>query len=266
MRTLDSKVAIVTGAAGGLGRAMSQGLIAAGARVVGVDLAAAEPGLQAMADSLGAAFMPCVADITEDAGVQTAVSHALARAGAVHVLVNNAGVGMQRINPHFASSPTRFWELTPAQWQSVIQTNATSQFLMARACAPHLMLQGWGRIINVTTSYFTMQLPGFCPYGPSKAACEANTVIMSQDMAGTGVTANVLIPGGPADTAMVTDDRMWPDRSKLVQPGKMVAPLLWLASDLSDGVTGRRFIAQLWNEAIDPGAAASIAGAAAGFC
>ena len=88
---------------------------------------------------------------------------------------------------------------------------------------------------------------------------------MSQDMAGTGVTANVLIPGGPADTAMVTDDQMWPDRSKLVQPQKMVAPLLWLASEQSNGVSARRFIAQLWNESIDAGAAATLAGAAAGF-
>ena len=265
MGMLDSKVAIVTGAAGGLGRAMTEGLIGAGARVVGVDLAAAAPGLDAMAARLGPAFIPCVADITDDAGAQSALACALGQAGGLHVLVNNAGVGMQRINPRFASNPTRFWELTPAQWHSVIETNTTSQFLMARACAPHLMQQGWGRIINVTTSYFTMQLPGFCPYGPSKAACEANTVIMSQDMAGTGVTANVLIPGGPADTAMVTDDQMWPDRSKLVQPQKMVAPLLWLASEQSNGVSARRFIAQLWNESIDAGAAATLAGAAAGF-
>jgi NAD(P)-dependent dehydrogenase (short-subunit alcohol dehydrogenase family) len=124
----------------------------------------------------------------------------------VDVLVNNAGVGMQKINPRFASNPTRFWELTPAQWRELIEINATSQFLMARSCVPHLMQKGWGRIINVTTSFFTMQFAGFCPYGPSKAAAEVSTVSMSRDLDKTGVTANVLIPGGPANTGMVTDE------------------------------------------------------------
>ncbi len=264
MGLLDGKVVIVTGAAGGLGRAMAGGLIAAGARVVGVDL----PGdsrLDELARELGARFLPFSANISGEEGCAAAVAQAIARAGGLHVLVNNAGVGMQNINPRFASSPTRFWELQPAQWREVMETNTTSQFLMARACVPHMMKQGWGRIINLTTSFYTMQMAGFCPYGPSKAAAEANTVIMSRDLANTGVTANVLIPGGPANTGMVTDELMWPDRSKLVQPRQMIAPVVWLASDQSTGVTGRRFIAQSWDESLSAAAAATLAGAPAGW-
>jgi NAD(P)-dependent dehydrogenase (short-subunit alcohol dehydrogenase family) len=82
----------------------------------------------------------------------------------------------------------------------------------ARECA---------RIIESGRARFgAMVLPGIAPYGPSKAAAEAATSIMAKDLAGTGVTANVLIPGGAADTRMVTDDRSFPDRTKLVQPAK----------------------------------------------
>lgn len=264
MGMLDSKVIIVTGAARGLGRAMAGGLIEAGACVVGVDLPGGSD-LDAAARELGPRFLPLAANICDDAECARVVEHALRNAGGLHVLVNNAGVGMQFINPQFASNPTRFWDVSPSQWREVIETNSTSQFLMARACAPHLLQQGWGRIINVTTSFPTMLISGFCPYGPSKAAAEANTVIMSNDLAGSGVSANVLIPGGPAATRMVTDSVKWPDRKALVQPHKLVAPVVWLASDDSDGVNGRRFIADLWNETISTAAAAVLASAPAGW-
>ena len=262
MGVLDGKVAIVTGAAGGLGRAMARGLVSAGARVVGADLPGS--GVEEMARHQGDTFLPVVADASNEADCARVVAFAVATGGAL-VLVNNAGVGMQKINPRFASAPTRFWELSAAQFRGVLETNTVSQFLMARACAPHMMAAGWGRIVNVTTSFYTMQMPGFSPYGPSKAAAEAHTVIMSRDLAGSGVTANVLIPGGPADTAMITDEAMWPDRGKLVQPPQLVPPLVWLASDASDGVTGRRFIAQDWDPGLDSAAAAVLSGAAAGW-
>lgn len=73
------------------------------------------------------------------------------------------------------------------------------------------------------------------------------------------------LPGGPANTPMVSDDLMWPDRSKPVQPPQMIAPVVWLASKESDGVNGMRFIAQMWNGSLSTAAAASIAGAPAGF-
>ena len=190
---------------------------------------------------------------------ETECERVIERYRRIDVLVNNAGVGMQFINPDFGSKPTRFWELTPQQWLDVMETNATTQFLMARAAAPHLVARKWGRIINLTTSYATMLLPGFIPYGPSKAAAEAATAIMAKDLAGTGVTVNALLPGGAADARMITDKNLFPDRSKLVAPAKMVAPVLWLASNESDDVTGRRFVAQDWDERLSRSAAAVLA-------
>jgi 3-oxoacyl-[acyl-carrier protein] reductase len=98
---------------------------------------------------------------------------------------------------------------------------------------------------------------GRVPYGPAKAASEALTAVMSRDLAGTGVTANVLIPGGPARTNMVSQR---PRSSELLDPAIMGPPAVWLASEESGGVTGRRFLASRW----DPGQPAERAAAAAG--
>lgn len=260
MSDLAGRVVLVTGAARGLGAAMSDGLHAAGATVIGVDLPG-ETVLDERAARLGTRSVALHADLTDAAECRRVVAAALERCGDIHMLVNNAGVGMQFINPRFASSPTRFWQLSPSQWREVLDINATTQFLMAREIAPRLIAAGWGRIVNVTTSYATMLLPGFIPYGPSKAAAEAATAIMAKDLAGTGVTVNALLPGGAADTRMITDAAMFPDRAKLIAPQAMVAPVLWLASREADGVTGRRFVAADWNPSLTSAAAAALASA-----
>ena len=106
----------------------------------------------------------------------------------------------------------------------------------------------WGRIVNVTTSFNTMIRGANMPYGQSKAALEAASNSWSEDLAGTGVTVNVLVPGGAADTPMIPHDSPY-ERSQLVKPETMVAPVCWLMSDASDGVTGMRFIGRLWDPA-----------------
>jgi len=105
---------------------------------------------------------------------------------------------------------------------------------------------------------------GMQPYGGSKAANEAHLLAMAQELDGTGVTANVLVPGGAADTRMVSPASQ-PDRSKLISPDVMVAPLVWLCSDASDGVTGQRFIGTRWDEKLPPADAAKKAGTPAAW-
>jgi 3-oxoacyl-[acyl-carrier protein] reductase len=92
----------------------------------------------------------------------------------------------------------------------------------------------------------TMRRAGFSPYGPSKAALESETLIWAQDLAGTGVTVNALLPGGATRTGMIPPGVPEQIMSGLLDPTIMVAPLLYLASAQSDGVTGRRFVATLW--------------------
>ena len=96
-------------------------------------------------------------------------------------------------------------------------------------------------------------------YGRSKAALEALSAIMAKDLDGTGVTVNVLVPGGVTDTPMISDEAGF-DRGKLIQPEVMVPPLLWLVSDAAGKVTGRRFLGVHWDPALPPEQAAEKAG------
>ncbi len=128
----------------------------------------------------------------------------------------------------------------------VIDTNANGPFMMARRAVPLMVKAGWGRIINVSVSHETMRRRGFSPYGPSKAALESETIIWSQDLAGTGVTVNALLPGGATLTGMIPDAVSNDVRSTLLDPAIIVPPLLWLASSDSDGITGRRLVATRW--------------------
>jgi 3-oxoacyl-[acyl-carrier protein] reductase len=117
----------------------------------------------------------------------------------------------------------------------------------------------WGRIVNVTSSLSSMLLAGQAAYSVSKAGLEAITSVMAGDLAGTGVTANVLAPGGPADTRML--DGVNVPRGALIPADCMAAPAVWLASNASDGVTGKRFLGIKWDRSV-PAAQAAIAAAA----
>jgi NAD(P)-dependent dehydrogenase (short-subunit alcohol dehydrogenase family) len=255
---LAGRVAIVTGGGRGLGRAMTLGLANAGAAVVAT--AARE---HSEIESLSAAapegrIVPIIADVTKDDDCARVVATALDRFGRLDVLVNNAGRGMKYVSENFMTEPTRFWQTDPDTWRLIIETNVVGPFLMARAAAPVMLTAGWGRIINISMNTETMRRRGFSPYGPSKAALESETIIWAQDLAGSGVTVNALLPGGATRTGMIPKN--FPDhlRGNLIDPAVMVPPLLWLASTKSDGVTGRRFVAAEWRE--DEPAAAAAAG------
>ena len=105
---------------------------------------------------------------------------------------------------------------------------------------------------------------GYVPYGPTEAAAEALTGVMAEDLEGSGVTANVLVPGGVTNTSLVPDDSGF-DRAAMLQPPIMVPPLLWLVSAAADAVNGRRFLAAHWDPALPPAEAAAKAGAPVGW-
>jgi NAD(P)-dependent dehydrogenase (short-subunit alcohol dehydrogenase family) len=149
-------------------------------------------------------------------------------------------------------------------WRMIVDTNVNGPFLMARAVVPQMLKQHWGRIINVSMNYETMRRAGFSPYGPSKAALESETIIWAQDLAGTGVTVNSLLPGGATDTGMVPGDIAPRVRARLLNPEIMVEPLLWLASEMADDVSGARFVGNLWDSSLPPALAAEKARITAG--
>ncbi len=242
---------IVTGGARGLGRAMTLSLLRHGMRVGVADLpvsAAEIAELKELAakENLSGNLLTLDCDVTNPDQCGNAVNKMIAHFGAVHGLVNNAGLGMQNIGNVLVGQRKRFYEVDAFAWKQSIDVNVNGPFLMAKAIAPVLEKQGWGRIVNIVTSYYTMMMDGFSPYGPSKAALESATVIWSKDLANTGVTVNALLPGGAANTRMIPITEAV-DRSTLVQPEAMMAPIAWLMSARSNGVTGRRIIASEWS-------------------
>jgi 3-oxoacyl-[acyl-carrier protein] reductase len=262
--TPEGKVAVITGAGRGLGRQMTLGLVGAGAKVAMVEIDAdALEAAAADAESAGGqgCVLPIVADVTDETRAAEAVAQTVGHFGSVDVLVNDAAIGPQAFRPSNLDEPLKVWEVDLDLWRRVQLVNATGPYIMARNALPHMLEKGWGRIVNVTTSLDTMWRETMGPYGPAKAALEALTAMMSQELEGTGVTANVLIPGGRANTRMIPDDGEFADRSTLVQPEVMVAPIRWLASTASDGVNGRRFIGAHWDSSLPPEEAAEAAGA-----
>ena len=207
--TETQRVAVVTGAAGGIGMAMVRGLLAADMRVAGVD---------------------------RDRDPLEALAASAREQAATQVL-----------------------EITADQWRRFVAVHTTAPLALTNAVVPEMMREGWGRIVNVTTSLGTMLNAGSPTYGPSKAALEALSAIMAKDLDGTGVTVNVLVPGGITNTPMVSE--LGFERTKMIQPEVMVSPLLWLVSDAAANVTGRRFLGIDWDPALPPEQAADKAGA-----
>jgi NAD(P)-dependent dehydrogenase (short-subunit alcohol dehydrogenase family) len=242
--SLTGKVALVTGAGTriGLGRHIALALARDGARVAMLDID--ESGLeQATADvraeSEASSVLPLIADVTDPDAVEQAVERTVAELGGLDIVFNNAGT-----NPT-APDSNRAWEIPVLAWQRVVDVNLSGPFYVMRAVVPRLMEQGWGRIVGVTTSMGTMWREGSSPYGPSKAGHEALVAILSRELEGTGVTANVLVPGGATYTGMTA----WRgDRESMIQPSIMEAPARWLAGEESAEFNGRRIIAYHWNE------------------
>lgn len=251
---------LITGAAQGLGQAMALGLLEAGYRVVITDQKG--PALDATAAQIeryGDKASIVAADLSDPAALEPLVQESVRLLGGVDILINNAGIGSSYIRRDFVANHVRFWEHTPEHTRKFFQINAISPYVMTVMLVGDMMKRGWGRIVNISTSLDTMLREGMAGYGGSKAALEAHTAIMAKDLAGTGVTANVLVPGGPANTPIIPPENKF-DRSVLIQPVAMVAPILWLASRASDGVTGRRYAASKW----DPNKPAAIAEQEAG--
>jgi NAD(P)-dependent dehydrogenase (short-subunit alcohol dehydrogenase family) len=260
----QQRVAIVTGAAGGIGREIVLGLLGNGMAVAATDRDAqglAELAHAAQQRQQGAGLLAIEADLAREESVDEILTKARSRFSVIDILVNNAGVGQATMRTDNRQRPIKFWEVTPAQWDLFVAVHTKAPMALSRAVVHDMMRQKWGRIVNVTTSLGTMIREGSPTYGPSKAALEAFSAIMAKDLAGSGVTVNVLVPGGVTNTGMVPLEAGY-HRAEMIQPAVMAAPLNWLVSDAAGGMTGRRFLAVHWDPNLPPEEAAAKAGAA----
>lgn len=248
--SLQGRTALVTGAAGGIGCAVTSALLAAGANVMATDVN--DGGLDTLRAKLST---PGVDDRLDTRHVDIAQSRACAdavhdthqRFGSFDILINNAALGMGIIRDDHMTNLVCIEELSAPIWDQFVAVNFSGAWYLTHAAVPLMKQAGWGRIITVTTSMFTMLRGQFHPYGPAKAGLEAMAAGHAKEFQDYGITVNVVVPGGPADTAMVPEVSGL-KRNELIPPSKMAPPIVWLCSSHADGVTGHRYVAAKWDD------------------
>ena len=180
---MQGKVAIVTGAAQGIGRAIAEGLADAGARIVVADLQGAEEAASSFADGIG-----ITADVADENDVQRLVDDVVERCGTVDILVNNAGV--------YASLEMRPFEQIPLEeWRKVMDVNVASMFLMCRAVVPVMRARGGGKIVNISSGTPFRGVPFLLHYVTSKGAIVALTRALAKELGKDQVLVNCVAPG-----------------------------------------------------------------------
>jgi NAD(P)-dependent dehydrogenase (short-subunit alcohol dehydrogenase family) len=181
--SLAGKVAVVTGAAQGIGNAIAKGLAAQGARIVVADLNRAEEAAQEFDDGIG-----LTVDVADEAQVDAMVQQVAERCGSIDILVNNAGL--------YASLQMRpFTEIPIEEWRKVMDVNVLSMFLTTRAVVPHMREQGGGRIVNISSGTPFRGVPFLLHYVTSKGAIVALTRALAKELGRDEVLVNCVAPG-----------------------------------------------------------------------
>jgi acetoacetyl-CoA reductase len=235
---MTQRVALVTGAMGGLGTAICQELAKAGHKVV----AAYHPEFdkpdewgREMAATGFDGFITVCGDVADFASCAAMVADAEAKAGAIDILVNNAGITRDRL----------FAKLDPAQWDAVISTNLTSLFNMTKQVSSKMAARGWGRIINISSVNGVKGQAGQTNYAAAKAGVIGFTKALAAELAAKGVTVNAIAPGYVA-TKMVMAIK--PEvlqgiidsvpMKRLARPEEIGGACAYLASELAGFMTG----------------------------
>jgi 3-oxoacyl-[acyl-carrier protein] reductase len=234
MTPLDGRTALVTGAARGIGLAISERLLADGARVVMVDRDAAS--VEGAAKRLGGDARAIVADVTRTADVNAAVTAAHDWHGRLDIVVNNAGITGR-------SFPT--WELSDDDWNQVIAVDLTSVFLVCRAAVKLMRTRRRGRIVNIASIAGKEGNPTLVPYSTAKAGVIGLTKALAKEVATEGILVNAVAPAVIATEMLQQMEKSTVDMliakipmGRVGKPEEVAALVAWLASDECSFSTG----------------------------
>lgn len=241
---VEGRVAIVTGAGRGIGRATALALAKRGARILGVsrtqaelDSLAAEAPVQILAEDVG----------TED-GCRHVVDEARSRLGPIEILVNNAGIG--------SAHETVVWEEDPEVWHETLRVNLDGPFHLTRLVAPDMVARRWGRIVMVSSTAGQIGAPRMPAYCASKHGLIGLMRATAQDVGPHDVTCNAVLPGWvrtemaersarfEAERRGMTEDEVWAERASEYPPGRVISPdeiaevIAFLASEGASGISG----------------------------
>lgn len=240
MGQLEGKVAIVTGAAQGIGRAIADGLSREGARIVVADLQQAEETAAAYPDGVG-----LTVDVASEEDVERMVREAVDRCGAVDVLVNNAGL--------YASLEMRaFTEIPLEEWRRVMDVNVASMFLTCRAVVPAMRERGGGKIVNISSGTPFRGVPFLLHYVTSKGAIVAFTRALAKELGKDSIHVNCVAPGFTmsdgvkAHPEVVEKLRDVSVAARTIQrdqvPEDVVGAVVFLCTPAADFITGQTMV------------------------
>ncbi|MBL8569379.1 MAG: glucose 1-dehydrogenase [Phreatobacter sp.] len=243
MKGLKDRVALVTGAAGGIGQAICQRFVEEGIRLVACDLN--EAALQVLKEKLaakGGDVLPLAFDIIQYAAVQNAVERAVAHFGQLDILVNNAGWDVAK----------PFLETEPSLWDHIIAINLRGPLNLHKAVLPHLLKSGRGKVINIASDAGRVGSSGESVYAACKGGIISFSKTIARECARSGVNVNVVCPG-PTDTALLRSfigegeygqkiyDKLQKSipLKRLGQPDDLPGIIAFLASSDADFITGQ---------------------------